>query len=324
MVPTENGFAPKKGVFIDELKKVKDAVDRPGMPEWDFIECDPLLDSTNITHNEWNKIAHIIEENYTGYDGFVVLHGTDTMAYSASALSFMLEWLSKPVIFTGSQIPLCELRSDGYDNLITSMLIAGQGVVKEVALYFGGSLLRGNRSTKASADRLIAFASPNYPELASAGIDIEYNHKRLLEADDMLLSVVDIGAHRIGVLKLFPGIRFGVFKPIIKAGLEGIVLETFGTGNVPNYDPSLPSVIKEALKAGTIVVACTQCMQGTVRLSAYETSSALAEAGAVSGFNMTTEATVTKLAYLLSKGYHAKDIRDLMETDLRGELTEQV
>ena len=128
MVPTENGFAPKEGFFLDEMKKVPD-LKMPEMPDWDFIECEPLLDSTNITHNEWNRIAHMIEEHYADYDGFVVLHGTDTMAYSASALSFMLEGLAKPVIFTGSQIPLCEMRSDGYDNLITSMLIAGRGVV---------------------------------------------------------------------------------------------------------------------------------------------------------------------------------------------------
>ena len=323
MVPTKNGFAPKKGVFIRELEKIHD-LKRPEMPDWDFFECDPLLDSTNITHNEWNSIARIIGEKYADYDGFVVLHGTDTMAYSASALSFMLEGLSKPVIFTGSQIPLCELRSDGEDNLITSMIIAGEGVVREVALYFGGHLLRGNRAVKASADGLIAFSSPNFPDLATAGIDISYNHKRLLEAEDLPLNVVDIGPHKIGVLKLFPGIQFGVFKPILAKGLEGVVLETFGTGNVPSYDPELPPLIEKAIGSGTIVVACTQCMQGTVRLSAYETSSALAKAGAVCGYNMTTEATVTKLAYLLSKGYPAKDIHDLMETDLRGELTKPV
>lgn len=323
MVPTENGFAPKKGFFINELEKIP-ALKRKDVPDWDFVECDPLLDSSNITHNEWNQIAHMIEERYDTYDGFVVLHGTDTMAYSASALSFMLEGLSKPVIFTGSQIPLCELRSDGQDNLITSMIIAGEGIVQEVCLYFGSYLLRGNRAIKSSADKLIAFSSPNYPPLASAGIDIEYNHKMLLKAEHLPLHVTELKPCRIGVVKLFPGIQFGVFSPVITEGLDGLVLETFGTGNVPSYDRSLPPLIKQAIESGTTVVACTQCLQGTVRLSAYETSSALARAGAVSGYNMTTEATVTKLAYLLSSGCSQEEIRKLMETDLRGELTKQV
>ncbi|MFR8519798.1 MAG: asparaginase domain-containing protein, partial [Emergencia timonensis] len=156
MVPTENGYAPKKGYFYDAIAAIPD-LNSHDMPEWDMIEFDPLLDSSNIAVEQWNQIGRAIRDNYEAYDGFVVLHGTDTMAYTASALSFMLEGLSKPVILTGSQIPLCKLRSDARDNLITSTLIAGAGNVKEVCLYFGGKLIRGNRSTKSSADGLIAF-----------------------------------------------------------------------------------------------------------------------------------------------------------------------
>ena len=172
MVPTDKGYAPKRGYFHDAISSIDD-LKGEGMPEWDMIEFEPLLDSSNIAVEQWNQIGRAIRDNYDAYDGFVVLHGTDTMAYTASALSFMLEGLNKPVVVTGSQIPLCQLRSDARDNLITSVFIAGQGIVREVSLYFGGRLLRGNRSTKASADGLIAFDSPNYHPLAEAGIDIK-------------------------------------------------------------------------------------------------------------------------------------------------------
>ena len=174
MVRTENGYAPQTGALARELEHIRDLT-APGMPEWDLLEFDPLLDSTNIRYEQWNAIADAIAAGYDRYDGFVVLHGTDTRAYSASALSFMLEGLDKPVVFTGAQIPLCELRSDGDDNLITSMMIAADGIIREVSLYFGGSLLRGNRAIKYSADGMVAFASPNYPALANAGITIEYS-----------------------------------------------------------------------------------------------------------------------------------------------------
>jgi len=320
MVQTEDGYQPKSGYFAGELKGIRDLYAK-GMPEWDLIEYDPLLDSSNITYVEWNHIAETIRENYERYDGFVILHGTDTMAYSASALSFMLEGLKKPVIFTGSQIPLCELRSDGRDNLITSLMIAAEGVVHEVCLYFGNHLLRGNRASKTSADGLIAFSSPNYPVLAKAGITIDYFPSRFQPLPKEPFRVTEMKPASIGVIKLFPGIQFELFAPIVNGNLQGLVLETFGTGNIPNYDEALPPLISKAIDNGTAVVVCTQCQQGTVRLGTYETSSELAKAGATSGYNMTTEATVTKLQYLFSKGFSASAIREWMESDLRGELS---
>ena len=325
MVRTANGFAPKAGAIIEELKQIRD-LNSPYMPEWDIIEFDPLLDSTNVRYEQWNSIADAIALYYDKYDGFVVLHGTDTLAYSASALSFMLEGLDKPVVFTGAQIPLCELRSDGRDNLITSMMIAADGVIREVSLCFGDAILRGNRAIKYSADGMVAFTSPNYNMLADAGINIEYNHacindyvKNSLHSD--YLHVVRLKESRIAVIKVFPGIQFEILEPIMCETLDGLVLETFGKGNIPDYDPALSRIISEASKCGTIVVVCTQCPAGTVSLGAYEAGSALVRAGAVSGGNMTTEAAITKLTYLLSKDLPKDEIRRLMQTDLRGELT---
>lgn len=321
MVRTESGYAPKQGALISELKQLRD-LSSPDIPEWDIIEFDPLLDSTNIRYTQWNQIADTVAGNYDAYDGFVVLHGTDTLAYSASALSFMLDGLDKPVIFTGSQIPLCELRSDGKDNLITSMIIAADGIAREVCLYFGNSLLRGNRSMKYSADGMMAFTSPNFPELAKAGIEIEYTpavHPG--SAAGTALSVTKMRDCRLGVIKVFPGINFDLFAPVVHENLDGLILETFGKGNIPEYDTTLISLISDACRRGTTVAVCTQCPQGTISLGAYEAGSALLAAGAANGRNMTTEAAVTKLSYLLSRDLPAEEIHRLMETDLRGELT---
>ncbi len=325
MVPTENGFAPKQGVLLEELKNIRD-LSSPDMPVWDLIEFEPLLDSTNIRYEQWNSIADSIALYYDKYDGFVVLHGTDTLAYSASALSFMLEGLDKPVVFTGAQIPLCELRSDGRDNLITSMMIAADGVIREVSLCFGDSILRGNRAIKYSADGMMAFTSPNFNKHADAGITIEYNHASINEYEKTSLhsgplNIVKLNESRIAVIKIVPGIQFDIFEPIMLESLDGLVLETFGKGNIPDYDTALSRLISEASRCGTIVVVCTQCPAGTVSLGTYKAGSALVEAGAVSGGNMTTEAVITKLTYLLSKGLPKEDIRRLMQTDLRGELT---
>lgn len=321
MVPTKKGYAPKKGYFYDAISSIND-LRSANMPDWEMIEFDPLLDSSNIALNQWNQIGRSIRDNYKKYDGFIVLHGTDTMAYTASALSFMLEGLTKPIIITGSQIPLCQLRSDARDNLITSLFIAGQGIVKEVCLYFGGKLLRGNRATKTSADGLIAFDSPNYHPLAEAGIDIKYHHAGLLVPPaDSKFSLTEFKQTSIGVLKVFPGIQFSLFESIMTEGLKGIVLETFGAGNIPTYDNALLPIIRKAFENGTIITVCSQCQQGTVKLGAYETSSALTRAGAVSGYNMTTESTVAKLYYLFSLDLPKELIKKKMEENLRGELT---
>ena len=319
MVRSTEGYQPRKGYFRGALEDISE-LRRADMPAWDYVEMDPLLDSSNMTVKEWNAIGAAIADNYAAYDGFVILHGTDTMAYTASALSFMLENLGKPVILTGSQIPLCEVRSDGRDNLITSLLIAADGLAAEVCLYFGGKLLRGNCATKYSADDFIAFASPNYPPLAEAGILIRYNERALLPKPLGNMRLQRLEQVPIGVIKVFPGIQFELFESIMTEGLRGIVIETFGAGNIPMGGGALLPIIRRAFENGTIVTVCSQCPQGTVLLGAYETSSELKRSGAVSGHDLTTEAAVAKLYYLFSRGLDKETVKAEMERDLRGEL----
>lgn len=320
MTRTENGYAPQSGRFRAALDEISD-LRAPELPAWELTELEPLLDSSNMTVREWNQIARVVAENYDRYDGFVILHGTDTMAYTASALSFMLGNLSKPVVLTGSQIPLCEVRSDGRDNIITSLLIAGADKVHEVCLYFGGKLLRGNRATKYSADGLIAFVSPNYPSLAEAGITIRYSESALLPKPKGALKLQLLENVPIGVLKVFPGIQFELFESIMTEKLRGIVIETFGAGNIPGDGNALLPIIRKAFRNGTVLTVCSQCPQGAVSLGTYETSNALKKAGAVSGLDITTEAAVAKLYYLFSCGYEKERVKTMMGQDLRGEMT---
>ncbi|MBQ7363274.1 MAG: type I asparaginase [Clostridia bacterium] len=324
MKKTERGYKPAEGFFSSALRGIPDLYDE-GFPEWELYEMSPLLDSSNISVPEWNSIASIIFERRNDFSGFVVLHGTDTMAYSASALSFMLRGLGKPVVFTGSQIPLSALRSDGKDNLITSIMIAGEGVVSEVCLYFGGRLLRGNRAMKVSADGLLAFDSPSFPPLAEAGITIKYNTEVIASSvDDTATPTLSLfSAVPIGVLKIFPGIQFGLFEDIMTEKLSGIVLESFGAGNIPMGEGSLLPIIKKAFASGAVVTVCSQCPSGTVSLGEYETSSELVSAGAVSGHDMTTEAAIAKLYYLFSLGLDKDEIKRKMECNVAGELTER-
>ena len=321
MIQSENGYVPSRDAFLRLLNSIKD-LHSPAVPQWDVVEFSPLLDSSNIAVNEWNKIGEAIATRYDDYDGFVILHGTDTMAYSASALSFMLENLSKPVIFTGAQIPLCEIRSDGRDNIVTSMVIAASGLVHEVCIYFNGQLLRGNRSTKHSSDQFGAFESPNLPPLAHAGIAIQYSHNLLLSASSAPFHFQPLAEIPVGVIKVFPGIHFELFESIMTESLSGVVLETFGAGNIPSSSQSsLLPIIEKAYRSGTIITVCSQCTQGAVSLGAYATSKALHDIGAVNGKDMTTEAALTKLYYLFSCGLDKEEIKEKMSENLRGELT---
>lgn len=320
MKKTVKGYVPESRQFRANLQKMGELFN-PDMPEWDFIEMDPLLDSSNISVNEWNKMGELIAENYEKYDGFVVLHGTDTMAYTASALSFMLEGLKKPVVLTGSQIPICETRNDARENLISSLMIAASDSLAEVALYFGGRLIRGNRSTKYSADGFAAFVSPNYPYLAEAGIEIKYNEQVMLHGREGEFRLRKLDNIPIGVIKVFPGIQFELFESIMTEKLKGIVIETFGAGNIPGNGDALLPIIRKAYLNGTVMIVCSQCVNGSVSLGAYETSVGLKNAGAVNGYDITTEAAVAKLYYLFSCGYSAEEVKRLMEQDIAGEVT---
>lgn len=322
MVPGENGYMPSEVDFKETIDGIKD-LHKPGMPSLEVIQFKPLLDSSNMSIPEWNKIGEIIAERYPWFDGFVVLHGTDTMAYSASALSFMLNNLDKPVIFTGSQIPLCEVRSDGYNNIVTAVMIAASDKVREVCIYFDGKLLRGCRSTKMSSNQFAAFATPNCEVLADVGIDITYKDVRGVPEKAGTFSLDKLNNVSVGILKMFPGIQINLFESIMTEQLKGVVLETFGAGNVPSDSSGqLIPIIDKAYKNGTLVVVCSQCVQGSVTLGAYEASKSLRDIGAINGGDMTTEAAMTKLIYLFSKGYSVEEIRKLMTKNLRGEINE--
>ncbi len=322
MTRTADGYSPD-GQYFREAVFHMDSLKAQGMPEWELMETDPLLDSSMMNAAQWNMIGSMIRDHYADFDGFVILHGTDTMAYTASALSFMFKNLNKPVILTGSQIPLCETRSDGRDNLITSMLIAASGKVREVCIYFGGLLLRGNRAMKFSADGMQAFISPNYPPLARAGIAIQYDHAAVHRPGNGAFECRLLDDVPIGVLKVFPGIRFDLFASIITDKLKGIVIETFGSGNIPDQEGVLKPLLEKAAANGTVIVITSQCPQATVDMRTYKAGSILHQSGALSGHDMTTEAAVAKLYYLFSTSKNTDRIRFYMERDIRGELTQK-
>lgn len=316
---SDNGYIPQSGFLQEILKKIPVLRD-DSMPQWELLEMDPLLDSSNMTVLDWNRIGNIVEEYYERFDGFVILHGTDTMAYTASALSFSLENLDKPVIITGSQIPLFEVRNDGLNNLLTSMMIAAQGKIREVALCFSDKLFRGNRCTKISTSDLDAFSSPNYPELAKIGTQIHYNDMIPQRVYTSPFRVQALEKIPIGIIKVFPGIQFELFEEIMSESLRGIVLETFGAGNIPGSTDAILPIVRKARENGTVLVICSQCLKGAVSLGTYETSAALKQAGAVCAYDMTTEAAVAKLYYLFSCGYDAETVKQKMEENLVGEL----
>lgn len=303
------------------------------IPELHLLDCsidtvsfEQPIDSSNIQIENWQNIATIIENKYDYFDGFVVLHGSDTMSYSASALSFMLENLAKPVVFTGSQLPIGDLRTDAKENLITAIQIAslqekGKSVFNEVCLYFEYKLYRGNRTTKISAEHFNAFASPNFPELAESGVHLKVNTELLLHSKgNKKLKVNKAFDDNVAVLKLFPGISRNVLSAVLQTpNLKGIVLETYGSGNAPTLDWFI-SELSEAIKNNIYVINVTQCSGGSVNMGQYETSTQLKKIGIVSGKDITTEAAITKLMYLLGQNVAPKVFKTIFETALRGEM----
>lgn len=316
---TDRGYVPERG-YLGELMSAMPELRHPSMPDYEIHEYEQLLDSANMRPSDWSAIAADIGRNYDSYDGFIVIHGTDTMAYTASALAFQLEGLRKPVVLTGSQIPLCEVRNDARENLVTSLIVASRFSIPEVCLCFGTHLYRGCRSTKVDADGFDAFDSPNYPPLGDVGVDIDIHWRRVREPAGTPFRVHEIGDPVVGALRLFPGITSQLVRNVLQPPIQGLVLEAYGVGNAPD-DPELVATIREASERGVVIVDCTQCLSGSVSLGDYATGSALARAGVVSGFDLTAEAALTKLAFLFSQGHGPDDVRELMQVDLRGELT---
>ncbi|NQZ27756.1 MAG: asparaginase [Colwellia sp.] len=321
MMQSTQGFVPAKGHLTESINALPE-FHRSEMPDFTISEYQPLIDSSNMTPSDWQRIADDIKANYDDYDGFVVLHGTDTMAYTSSALSFMFENLSKPVIVTGSQIPFSQLRSDGQVNVLNSLYIAANYPISEVGLFFNNKLYRGNRCIKAYADGFNAFDSPNMPVLLEAGINIQLVAGKIAEpvANVEPLQLSKITPQPVGVVHLYPGISSAVIENAIQQPVKALILRSYGVGNAPQ-DKALLSCLRKAKEQGIVVVNCSQCIKGTVNMSGYATGNALSEVGVISGHDMTLEATLTKLHYLLSKNLSYQEMCEKMQQSLRGELS---
>ncbi len=319
--PETGGLYP---IDFDHILQQVPELNRLGI-EMDSITFNPVIDSSDMNPKTWEKLATIIGDKYHKYDGFVILHGTDTMSYTASALSFMLQNLSKPVILTGSQLPIGLIRTDAKENLITAIEIAaahedGNAIVPEVAIYFETKLYRGNRTTKHNAEYFNAFSSDNYPPLAKAGIKIHYNREYIFKACKQDFAIKTKMDTNVLILRIFPGMTIQMLQSICSTpGLRGIVLETYGSGNAPT-NPEFIKVLEEATTRGIIIVNVSQCRAGSVNMSSYEAGMGLLKAGIISGFDSTTEAALTKLMFLLANCPDKNLVIENLKKSLRGEI----
>lgn len=319
---------PTNGMLIPfDFQQIKENVPELNRLDYDLDvhSFNPVLDSSNMDPEIWKTLAELVYHKYDQYDGFVILHGSDTMAFTASALSFMLENLAKPVVLTGSQLPIGEIRTDAKENLITALEIAatkedGKALFPEVCIYFDSQLFRGNRSIKYNSEKFEAFRSPNYPILAEAGVHLQFYRNYILKAPKGELKLHTNFNSNIGVLKLYPGITLQAVQAITDSKVDAIILETFGSGNTTTAQWFLDS-LRQAILNGKIIIDISQCKKGSVQLGRYETSRELLKMGILSGYDLTFEATVTKLMFVMGLGLSIEESRKLMEESLRGELT---
>jgi len=324
------------GMMADPVTKVLKPINfeqiMDNVPELEKLNCkikvhsfNEIIDSSNMNPAIWGELAGLIQDNYDDVDGFVILHGSDTMAFTASALSFMLENLAKPIIFTGSQLPISAIRTDAKENLMTAIEIANakkndHARVPEVCIYFDYKLFRGNRSFKYNSSKFEAFRSPNYPILAESGVHLRFSVNDIRQPNQAALTVHNNLVNDVAVLKLYPGIGPKVVEAVLAADVRGIVMETFGAGNTTT-DQWFIDLLKQAIDGGKVIVDISQCKVGTVELGRYETSKQLKDIGVANGYDMTYEAAVTKMMFLLGQSQDPKEVKNLMEVDLRGELT---
>ena len=319
MKKTKYGYIPVSGHLQRQLINMPE-FHNPEMPNFTITEYHPLIDSSDMTPIEWQMIANDIEKNYYKYDGFVILHGTDTMAYTASALSFILENLEKPVIVTGSQIPLSEIRSDGRQNLLNALLMAANHPINEVTLFFNHKLYRGNRTTKSHADSFNAFSSPNLAPLLEVGVKLRYSYKEKLIKNQKTLKVYQIKSQPISIITIYPGISIKIIQNFLLYPVKALILCTYGAGNAPQNKNFLKELYL-ACKKHIIIINLTQCVSGRVDMHKYATGSALIKVGVISGYDLTVEAALTKLHFLLSQNISKETICLQMQNNLRGELT---
>lgn len=315
------GWVPDGAVldrFLEEMPQLR----HPDVPAFSVFRCEPLLDSANMRPDDWVRIARIVVDCAPEFDACVVLHGTDTLAYTASALSFLLENVDRPIILTGAQLSLTHVLSDGRDHVLTALVLAGALDLPEVCVYFGDRLLRGNRAQKISNDEFVAFESGNLPPLATVGARVKVNRHLVRPAPAGRLGLRSL-VHdpQVVALRVFPGITARLLARVLSAPTEAVVLETYGTGNFPSLDPELLQVLGEAVARGVVVVNVSQCHRGRVQQEAYGTGSALARVGVISGADLTPEAALTKLYCLLGQGLSPAEVTAQMRCDLAGEMT---